>query len=182
MSAPTLGTSSLLSSPTSEPADNKTEPMDYETMFSNFTPGLTTPFGASNQASPFNPQTSPSSSMNLNIEGLVLSESPTGTFTSVPRLQGSTSPPFPDLDHSLASFNKSYNPGMPIETMLDITALEEPSYFGASNVVTEQTARLMRHYIDNLASWMDLSDSRAHFSTVLPKRALTSVCVFLYSS
>jgi hypothetical protein len=64
---------------------------------------------------------------------------------------------------------------MPIESMLDVTSIGEPAYFHNSKVVTEQTARLMRHYIDNLASWMDLSDSRTHFSTVVPKRALTSV-------
>ena len=171
MSAPTMPSSSLLSSPPTE----KSEAMDYETIFSQFNSGLTSPFGQSNsQTSPFNPQTSPSSSANLNLEGLVLSESPTATFGG-PQSQAANSPPFADFDSAMASFNKGYNSGMPIETMLDVTAMGEPSYFSGASVVTEQTARLMRHYIDNLASWMDLSDSRTHFSTVVPKRALTSV-------
>jgi len=163
----------MLSSPPSDSA-NKNDPI-YETMFDPFNTGLTSPFGQQNQqTSQFNSQMSPSSSTNLNLENLVLGDSPTATFNA-PRSQGTQSPPFGDFDAAMANFNKGYNSGMPIETMLDVTPLGEPSYFAGSNVVTEQTARLMRHYIDNLASWMDLSDSRAHFSTVLPKRALTSV-------
>ena len=170
------------SMPNSPPQQHSTsvqgDAMDYETMFNSFNTGLTSPYGSVTgqspfnniQTSPFNPQTSPSASSNLGLERLVLNESPGATFNA----QGSQvngSPNFGDFDAAMASFTT----GMPIESMLDVTSIGEPSYFQSSNVVTEQTARLMRHYIDNLASWMDLSDSRTHFSTVVPKRALTSV-------
>lgn len=150
--------------------------MDYDTVFN---PSLGSPFGSSTgrppfsnqqQPSPFAPQSSPTTASNLGLERLVLNDSPSTTFTA-PGSQTTGSPPFGDFDPSMTQFPAS----MPIETMLDVTAMGEPFYFQGSNVVTEQTARLMRHYIDNLASWMDLSDSRAHFSTVAPKRALTSV-------
>ena len=152
--------------------------MDYETMLNSFNAVLTPPFGATTdqspfgntQTSPFHTQTSPSTSSNLGLEQLVLSDSPATTFTT-PSAQGTGSNPFGQFDAAMANFTT----GMPIETMLDVSSIGESAYFQSSNVVTEQTARLMRHYIDNLASWMDLSDSRTHFSTVVPKRALTSV-------
>ena len=151
--------------------------MDYETVFTTFTPGLVSAFGATSdpstfntaQTSPFAQQTSPTSS-NLGLERLALSESPAATFTAPPA-QPTKTPGYGDFDTAIATFTT----GMPIETMLDVTSIQPASDL---SVVTEQTARLMRHYIDNLASWMDLSDSRNHFSTVAPKRALTSV--FLY--
>ena len=150
-------------------------------MFNSFNTGLTSPFSpATNpspfsnaQPSPFHPRTSPSASSNLGLERLVLNDSPRTAFT-VPRSQTSATPPFGEFDPAMANFNT----GMPIESMLDVTSIGEASYFHNPNV-TEQTARLMRHYIDNLASWMDLSDSRTHFSTVVPKRALTSVSSIL---
>ena len=177
MSAPSISAASMTSSP-APPSSSQGDSMDYETMFGTFTPGLSTPFGSStthtpfnnNQPSPFHQQASPNSS-NLGLERLVLNDSPNAAFTAT-RSQSTASPPFGDFDAAIANFTAA----MPIETMLDITAMGEPSYYHTSNVVTEQTARLMRHYIDNLASWMDLSDSRTHFSTVVPKRALTSVC------
>ncbi|KAL1962653.1 hypothetical protein VTN77DRAFT_9287 [Rasamsonia byssochlamydoides] len=36
-----------------------------------------------------------------------------------------------------------------------------------------QMARLLRHYIDNLASWLDLNDPKHHFSIAVPHLALT---------
>jgi len=152
--------------------------MDYETIFGPFTSSMTSnyaptssPFGSQTSTSPFHQQTSPPTSGNLGLERLVLNDqSPTQSFTGAGS-QGARSPTFPDFDTAMTTFTPT---GMPIETMLDTTAMGEPSYF-QSGVITEQTARLMRHYIDNLASWMDLSDSRSHFSTVAPKRALTSV-------
>ena len=171
-----MPTNSLTSSPAHQ-SSSQGDGMDYESMFSSFNTGLTSPFvSATNQSpfnnaqpSPFHPQTSPSASTNLGLERLVLNETPRATFT-VPGSQNSGSPSFGDFDATMANFNT----GMPIESMLDVTSIGGPSYFHNPNV-TEQTARLMRHYIDNLASWMDLSDSRTHFSTVVPKRALTSV-------
>jgi hypothetical protein len=152
------------------------DPMDYQSIFNPFNTGLTSPYGnqtqsySNQQTSPFHQQQSPASS-NLGLERLVLGESPNAAFP--PRSQGTASPSFGDFDTAMANFNTS----APIESMLDITTIGEPSYYQNSNFFTEQTARLMRHYIDNLASWMDLSDSRTHFSTVVPKRALTSVTV-----
>jgi hypothetical protein len=156
----------------------KEETMDYETMLNSFNTVLTSPFGpttnqspfSTTQTSPFQTQTSPSTSSNLALEQLVLNESPATTFNA-PSSQSTGSHPFGEFDAAMANFTT----GIPIESMLDVSSLGEPAYFQSSNVVTEQTARLMRHYIDNLASWMDLSDSRTHFSTVVPKRALTSV-------
>jgi hypothetical protein len=145
--------------------------MDYKTMFDSFVGGATAAYGARTQ-SPFNAQTSqasPTGSSNLGFERLALSESPQAAFNAAS--QGAGSPHFGDFDTAMANFTGT----VPIESMLDVTSIGEPSYFQSPNVVTEQTARLMRHYIDNLASWMDLSDSRTHFSTVVPKRALTSV-------
>jgi len=150
--------------------------MDYESVFTTFTPGLVSPFGATSeqssfsnaQASPFAQRTSPPTSSNLGLERLALNESPAATFTAPP-VQSTKSPGFGDFDTAIATFTT----GMPIETMLDVTSVQPDL-----SVVTEQTARLMRHYIDNLASWMDLSDSRNHFSIVAPKRALTSVHLY----
>jgi hypothetical protein len=174
MSAPNIPTSSVANNH----SDSQVDAMDYEQMFSSFNSGLPSPFGNptrspfhNTQTSPFHQQTSPTGSSNLGLERLVLSESPNATF-KVASSQGTGSPPYGhDFDTALANFNT----GIPIESMLDLNSMEEPTFFTSSNVVTEQTARLMRHYIDNLASWMDLSDSRTHFSTVVPKRALTSV-------
>jgi hypothetical protein len=174
MSAPNMPTSSMVSNHSGSQVDT----MDYETMFNSFNSGLASPYGNPTQSpfhnpqtSPFHHQTSPSSSSNLGLERLILSESPTATF-KVAGSQGTGSPPYgQDFDNAMANFNT----GIPIESMLDLTSMEEPALYTNSNVVTEQTAQLMRHYIDNLASWMDLSDSRTHFSTVVPKRALTSV-------
>ena len=179
MSAPNMPSGSLPnSSPQQQSGSVQGDAMDYETMFNSFNAGLTSPYGSvpgqspfnNLQTSPFNTQTSPSTSSNLGLERLVLNESPNATFNAQGS-QGNGSTNFGDFDAAMASFTT----GMPIESMLDVTSIGEPSYFQSSNVVTEQTARLMRHYIDNLASWMDLSDSRTHFSTVVPKRALTSV-------
>jgi hypothetical protein len=180
-SAPNIPTASLTRSPAQQ-TGSQSDSMDYESMFNSFNTGLTpSPFDSNtnqspfntNQTSPFQTQTSPPTVSNLGLERLVLNESPPTATFSVPRSQGSRSSPFGHFDTTMANFTS----GMPIESMLDVTALGEPSFFHNSNVVTEQTARLMRHYIDNLASWMDLSDSRTHFSTVVPKRALTSVCL-----
>jgi hypothetical protein len=179
MSAPNMPTGPMGNSPPQQQSTSvQGDAMDYETMFNSFNTSLTSPYGSVTgqspfnniQTSPFNPQTSPSASSNLGLERLVLNESPSATFNAQGS-QGNGSPNFGDFDAAMASFTT----GMPIESMLDVTSIGEPSYFQSSNVVTEQTARLMRHYIDNLASWMDLSDSRTHFSTVVPKRALTSV-------
>jgi hypothetical protein len=137
----------------SQHQSSHSESMDYTAMFDSMNPELT-----------FNSQTSPGSSADLDLEGLVLSESPPGHFNTQSQRN---SPPF-------GNSGLNFSSGMPIETMLDMTPTGQPSYI-SSTMVTEQTARLMRHYIDNLASWMDLSDSRTHFSTVVPKRALTSV-------
>lgn len=153
--------------------------MEYESMFNPFNSDITSSFGSvanpsfnSTQTSSFHRQTSSSTltSSNLGLERLVLSESPTAAFT-LPGSQSTGSPPFGGFDATMANFPT----GIPIESMLDVTSIGETPYFDTTNVVTEQTARLMRHYIDNLASWMDLSDARTHFSTVVPKRALTSV-------
>jgi hypothetical protein len=175
MSAPNMPTNSLTSSPAHQ-SSSQGDGMDYESMFNSFNTGLTPSFTSPTNQSPFNhaqtpfhPQTSSSASTNLGLERLVLNESPGAAFT-VPGSQNSGSPPFGNFDAAMANFNT----GMPIESMLDVTSIGGASYFHNPNV-TEQTARLMRHYIDNLASWMDLSDSRTHFSTVVPKRALTSV-------
>jgi hypothetical protein len=176
MSAPNIPTNSLTSSPVHQ-SGTQGDTMDYESMFNSFNTNLTSPFASTTnqspfnnaQASPFHRQTSPSASSNLGLERLVLNESPGATF-AVPGSQNSGSPPFGDFDAAMANFNT----GMRIESMLDVTSIGGSSYFHNPDV-TEQTARLMRHYIDNLASWMDLSDSRTHFSTVVPKRALTSV-------
>jgi hypothetical protein len=173
LSAPNMPTGSLTSSPGNPSLPDDT--MDYESVFTTFTPTLVSPFGPTSDpggfnnhpTSPFAQQTSPSASSNLGLERLALSESPQTTFTGPPS-QGSRSPGFGDFDAAMANFNT----GMPIETMIDVTSIHPTSDV---SFVTEQTARLMRHYIDNLASWMDLSDSRNHFSTVAPKRALTSV-------
>ena len=160
--------------------------MDYESIFGPFNSPMTSsfgptssPFGSQASTSPFHQQASPPTSASLGLDRLVLSDhSPTQTFAA-PGSQGQGSPPFPSFDASIATFTPTgMQAGMPIETMLDTTAMGEPSYF-QSGVITEQTALLMRHYIDNLASWMDLSDSRSHFSTVAPKRALTSVLSIL---
>lgn len=179
MSAPNIPTASLTGSPAQQ-TGSQSDSMDYESMFNSFNTGLTSsPFDSNtnqspfntNQTSPFQAQTSPTAVSNLGLERLVLNDSsPSATFV-VPGSQGSQSQPFGDFNTTMGNFTT----GMPIESMLDVTALGEPSFFHNSTVVTEQTARLMRHYIDNLASWMDLSDSRTHFSTVVPKRALTSV-------
>jgi hypothetical protein len=174
MSAPNMPIPSM----DSNNSGSQTDAMDYETMFNSFNPGLTSPFGSTTAHSPFNNQqtspfqahTSPTGSANLGLERLMLSESPTATFNAA-RSQGTASPGFGDFDQAMANFNT----GIPIESMLDVTSIGEASYFAGPNIVTQQTARLMRHYIDNLASWMDLSDSRNHFSTIVPKRALTSV-------
>lgn len=176
MSAPNMPTSSLTSSPTHQ-SGSQGDAMDYESMFNSFNTALTSPFtSATNQSPftkaetpPFHRQTSPSAPSNLGLERLVLNE-PANTTFAMPASQNSGSPPFGDFDATMANFNT----GMRIESMLDVTSIRGASYFHNPNV-TEQTARLMRHYIDNLASWMDLSDSRTHFSTVVPKRALTSV-------
>ena len=176
MSAPNMPTNSLTSSPAHQ-SGSQDDTMDYESMFNSFSTSLTSPFASATnqspfnnaQGSPFHRQTSPSASSNLGLERLVLNESPSATFI-VPGSRNSASPPFGDFDATMANFNT----GMRIESMLDVTSIGGASYFHNPNV-TEQTARLMRHYIDNLASWMDLSDSRTHFSTVVPKRALTSV-------
>jgi hypothetical protein len=173
MSAPNLPLSHSSSSPP-QLSGSQGDPMDYQSMFNPFSSGLTSPFGGptsasyNQQTSSFHHQQSPSGSSNLGLEQLVLGESPNATFP--PRSQGTASPQFPDFDSAMANFNT----GIPIESMLDVTSIGETAYY-SNSVVTEQTARLMRHYIDNLASWMDLSDSRTHFSTVVPKRALTSV-------
>jgi hypothetical protein len=180
MSAPNMPTGSMPNSPPQQHSTSvQSDAMDYETMFNSFNTGLTSPYGSVTgqspfnniQTSPFNPQTSPSASSNLGLERLVLNESPGATFNPQGSQANESPKYFGDFDAAMASFTT----GMPIESMLDVTSIGEPSYFQSSNVVTEQTARLMRHYIDNLASWMDLSDSRTHFSTVVPKRALTSV-------
>ena len=148
-------------------------PTDYESVFDSFNHSMSSGFGSpaqptfSTQTAQFLSQNTHSASTNLGLERLALGESPTGKFMNAS--QGSSPPGFRDFDAALANFTGS----MPIETMLDVTAMGQPAY--VPGVVTEQTARLMRHYIDNLASWMDLSDSRNHFSTVVPKRALTSV-------
>lgn len=165
MSAPNMPTNSMASNH----SESQTDAMDYETMFNSFNTGVTSPFN-NQQTSPFQAHTSPTGSSNLGLERLMLSESPTAGFNAPPS-QGTGSPRFADFDQAMANFNT----GMPIESMLDITSMSEASYFAGPNVVTQQTARLMRHYIDNLASWMDLSDSRNHFSIIVPKRALTSV-------
>ena len=173
MSVPNMPTNSLTSSP-AHPSGSQGDSMDYESVFNSFSsspfPSATnqSPFNDA-QALPFHRQTPPSASSNLGLERLVLNDSPSATFP-VPGSQNSASPPFGDFDATMANFNT----GMRIESMLDVTSIGGASYFHNPNV-TEQTARLMRHYIDNLASWMDLSDSRTHFSTVVPKRALTSV-------
>lgn len=179
MSAPNMPTTSM----TNNHSDSHTDAMDYETIFNSFNQPLPSPFGSTTahspfnnnqQTSPFQQHTSPSGSSNLGLERLILSESPTATFNAPPS-QGAASPGFGDFDQAMANFNT----GIPIESMLDVTSMGEASYFAGPNVVTQQTARLMRHYIDNLASWMDLSDSRNHFSTIVPKRALTSVPILL---
>ena len=161
------------------PSTNESESIDYQAMFNSFNTELTSPFGStggpspfSHQSSPFHSQTSPPNASNLGLERLVLNDSPRATFATAARSHGTGSPPFHNFN-AMTNFTTA----MPIETMLDTTAIGDRPYFHGSNVVTEQTARLMRHYIDNLASWMDLSDSRTHFSTVVPKRALTSVSI-----
>lgn len=182
MSTPNIPSSSMKASPPHQ-SGSQGDAMDYESMFNSFNTSLTSPFGSAPNQSPFSnsqtsqfqTQTSPSASSGLGLERLVLNEgSPRATF-GVLGSQGSGSPPWKNFDAAMATFTT----GIPIESMLDVTSIGEPSYFHNSSVVTEQTARLMRHYIDNLASWMDLSDSRTHFSTVVPKRALTSVCPYI---
>jgi hypothetical protein len=174
MSAPNMPSARSLTSSPPHQSGSQVDAMDYQTMFNQYNSGFTSSFGNPNQSpfsnhqtSPFHRQHSPASS-NLGLERLVLGDSPNTSFP--PRSQASASPPFGDFDSAMANFNT----GIPIESMLDVTSIGELAYYN-SNVITEQTARLMRHYIDNLASWMDLSDSRTHFSTVVPKRALTSV-------
>jgi hypothetical protein len=152
------------------------QPMEYGTAFEPIDPNMTQTYGSASTQSSFSTQTpsfvartSPSVTSILSLERLALGDSPSAGFSSAS--QGSGTPPgFRDFDTAVANMTGGM---MPIETMLDVTAMGQPAF--VPNMVTEQTAQLMRHYIDNLASWMDLSDSRNHFSTVVPKRALTSV-------
>src|SRR5271163_3779613 len=128
MSAPAdMQSRSLTSSPLPQGST-----MDYETIFGPFTSSMTSnyaptssPFGSQTSTSPFHQQASPPTSGNLGLERLVLNDhSPTQSFTG-PGSQGARSPPFPDFDTSMATFTPT---GMSIETMLDTTAMGEPSY------------------------------------------------------